>query len=143
MTAGSVRISAPARVAGKYQPFGAHDLSAFRMMLSTSALLPERLPGRLIERGQARAPGNPVEFHGVTEGGVPTIPDRTAHPGKSAIVGRAAPACDVAGIAVSLDSWGDTPRDSAIEFRADLPRRAIGKVLKRALRAPCQKRASA
>ncbi len=74
-----------------HEGFDRLDLTSFRMKHSTSA----PLPGRLIDRIQARWPGNLVEFYGMTEGGVSTILNCDAAPTKWDTVGQAAPGCDL------------------------------------------------
>lgn len=71
--------------------FDRHDLSAFRVKMSTSA----PLPGPLIRDINARWPGDLFELYGMTEGGVSTVLHANAHPDKLDTVGKPAEGCDV------------------------------------------------
>lgn len=71
--------------------FERYDLAAYRCKFSTSAAL----PAALIERIMKRWPGNLVEIYGMTEGGVATMLDCAAYPGKWDTAGRPPPGADV------------------------------------------------
>ena len=71
--------------------FDAHDLSAFRMKLCTSAPFEAALKAQVL----ARWPGDLLEVYGMTEGGGACMLDARAHPDKLHTVGRAAPGHDL------------------------------------------------
>jgi acyl-CoA synthetase (AMP-forming)/AMP-acid ligase II len=71
--------------------FDAHDLSAFRMKLCTSAPFEADLKAQLL----ARWPGDLLEVYGMTEGGGACMLDARAHPDKLHTVGRPAPGHDL------------------------------------------------
>jgi acyl-CoA synthetase (AMP-forming)/AMP-acid ligase II len=71
--------------------FDAHDLSAFRMKLCTSAPFEAALKAQLL----ARWPGDLLEVYGMTEGGGACMLDARAHPDKLHTVGRPAPGHDL------------------------------------------------
>ena len=82
--------------------FDDFDLSSFAAKFSTSA----PLPGRLIERVQARWPGNIFEFYGMTEGGVSCILNVNENPAKWDTVGKPAEGCDVVILGEDLRELG-------------------------------------
>ena len=71
--------------------FDAHDLSAFRMKLCTSAPFEAALKAQVL----ARWPGDLLEVYGMTEGGGACMLDARAYPDKLHTVGRAAPGHDL------------------------------------------------
>ncbi len=71
--------------------FDAHDLSAFRMKLCTSAPFEATLKAQVL----ARWPGDLLEVYGMTEGGGACMLDARAHPHKLHTVGRPAPGHDL------------------------------------------------
>ena len=71
--------------------FDAHDLSAFRMKLCTSAPFEAALKAQVL----ARWPGDLLEVYGMTEGGGACMLDARAHPDKLHTVGRPAPGHDL------------------------------------------------
>ena len=71
--------------------FAAHDLSAFRMKLCTSAPFDAALKADILQRW----PGDLLEVYGMTEGGGACILDARAHPDKLHTVGRPAPGHDI------------------------------------------------
>lgn len=71
--------------------FDEHDLSAFRMKLSTSAPFEAALKADVL----ARWPGDLLEVYGMTEGGGACMLDARAHPDKLHTVGRPAPGHDL------------------------------------------------
>jgi len=71
--------------------FDRFDLSAFQVKLSTSAPLPEPLVRDLLKRW----PGRLINLYGMTEGGLATILDCGAHPGKLHTVGKASEGTDL------------------------------------------------
>jgi acyl-CoA synthetase (AMP-forming)/AMP-acid ligase II len=71
--------------------FDAHDLSAFRMKLCTSAPFDAELKAEVL----ARWPGGLLEVYGMTEGGGSCMLDAREHPDKLHTVGRPSPGHDV------------------------------------------------
>ncbi len=71
--------------------FDAHDLSAFRMKLCTSAPFEAALKAQVL----ARWPGDLLEVYGMTEGGGACMLDARAHPDKLHTVGMPAQGHDI------------------------------------------------
>jgi len=71
--------------------FGRTDLTSFKVKLSTSAPLPAPVIRDLL----ARWPGRLINLYGMTEGGLATILDYEAHPGKLHTVGKAAEGTEI------------------------------------------------
>jgi acyl-CoA synthetase (AMP-forming)/AMP-acid ligase II len=71
--------------------FGRHDLSSFRMKLSTSAPFRAELKADVVERW----PGGLVEIYGLTEGGGTCLLFAHERPDKLATVGKPAPGHDI------------------------------------------------
>jgi long-chain acyl-CoA synthetase len=71
--------------------FDRHDLSAFRMKLSTSAPFTAGLKAEILRRW----PGALVEFYGMTEGGGTCVLSAGDHPDKLHTVGLPAPGHDI------------------------------------------------
>jgi long-chain acyl-CoA synthetase len=75
----------------EFPDFGRYDLSRFQVKFSTSAPLPPAVVREVL----ARWPGRMINIYGMTEGGVSTVLDCSAHPDKLHTVGRPAPHAEI------------------------------------------------
>ena len=71
--------------------FARHDLSSFRMKLSTSSHFPAELKRDVLDRW----PGGIIEYYGMTEGGATCVLRAHEHRDKLHTVGRPAPGVDL------------------------------------------------
>jgi acyl-CoA synthetase (AMP-forming)/AMP-acid ligase II len=74
-----------------YPEFARHDLSRFRMKLSTSSHFPADLKRQVLDRW----PGGIIEYYGMTEGGATCVLRAHEHRDKLHTVGRPAPGVDL------------------------------------------------